>query len=54
MESVLESHGPCESLELSIVQIGLETAELRVDTVVGGRRFGPSSTGQRFRIPLGF
>ena len=30
MESVLESHGPCQSLELSIVQIGLETTELRV------------------------
>ena len=25
IESVLESHGPCESLERSIVQIGLET-----------------------------
>ena len=41
MESVLESHEPRESLELSIVQIGLETTELRVDnemqidTVVG-------------------
>ena len=30
MESVLESHEPCdESFELSIVQIGLETTELR-------------------------
>ena len=28
MESVLKSHGPCESFELSIVQIGLETTEL--------------------------
>ena len=28
MERVLESHGPCESLELSIVQFGLETTEL--------------------------
>ena len=43
MESVLESHGPCESLELSIVRLGLETSELRVDndmqidTVVGDR-----------------
>ena len=31
MESVLESHGPRESLELLIVQIGLETTELRVE-----------------------
>ena len=43
MENVLESHGPRESLEPSIVRIGLETTELRVDnemqihTVVGGR-----------------
>ena len=31
MESVSESHGPCESFELALVQIGLETTELRVD-----------------------
>ena len=43
MGSVLEGHEPRESLELSIVRIGLETTELRVenetriDTVVGGR-----------------
>ena len=30
-ESILESHGPCESLELSKVRIGLETAELRLE-----------------------
>ena len=30
IECVLESHGPCESFELSIVRIGLETTELRV------------------------
>ena len=30
IESVLEIHGPCESLERSIVRIGLEPAELRV------------------------
>ena len=42
-ESVLESHEPCESFELSIVQIGLETTEFQVenetqiDTVVGRR-----------------
>ena len=29
MDGVLESHGPCESLEFSIVRIGLETTELR-------------------------
>ena len=29
MESILESHGPCESFELSVVQIGLETTKLR-------------------------
>ena len=29
IESVLESHGPCESFDLSVVQIGLETIELR-------------------------
>ena len=44
MESVLENHGPRESLERSMVRIGLETTELRVeddmqiDTVGGGRR----------------
>ena len=31
MESVLESHGPHELLELSSVPIGLGTTELRVD-----------------------
>ena len=31
IESVLEIHGPCESLELSIVQIGLELAEIRAE-----------------------
>ena len=47
MESVLKVHGPCESLELSIVRIGLETYrsyeeknEMQIDTVVGGR-LGP-------------
>ena len=45
IESVLESHGPCKSFELSIVRIGLETTELRgenevqIATVVGGRPF---------------
>ena len=40
---VLESNEPCESLELLILRIGLETTELRVDnemqiaTVVGCR-----------------
>ena len=29
IESVLESHRPCELLELSIVQIGLETTEIQ-------------------------
>ena len=42
MESVLESHGPCESLELSKVRIGLETTELqrrkRKPTLWLGRR----------------
>ena len=44
IESVLESHGPCESFELSIVRIGLETTELwgdnemQIASVVGGRR----------------
>ena len=63
MESVLESHGPCESLERSIVQIGLGTAELRVeretqlDTVVGGRfhaveslKFQYDSTNRMLRV----
>ena len=42
-DRVLENHGPCESLALSIVQIRLATTELRVDNktqidnVVGGR-----------------
>ena len=52
-ESVLESHGPVKSLELSKVQIGLETTELRVDnetqiaTVVGGRsKLRPSLIGE--------
>ena len=40
MESVLESHGPHESLELSIVRIGLETAELRVDNEMQNRYCG--------------
>ena len=30
IDSVLESHGPCESIELSIVQVRLETTEIRV------------------------
>ena len=29
MESGLESHGPCEPFGISIVQIGLETTEMR-------------------------
>ena len=48
IESVLESHGPCESLELSIVRIGLETTEIqrtkcRLDS--RGRALGRESTG---------
>ena len=34
-ESVLESHGPCRSLALSITQIGLETTELRYKSATG-------------------
>ena len=37
MESVLESHTVCESLELSKVRIGPETTELRGDTAVPRR-----------------
>ena len=49
IDGVLKSHGPCKSFELSKVQIGLETAELRVenetriDTVVGGRCKHPAA-----------
>ena len=48
MGRALESHGPHESLELSIVRIRLETAKIRVDnemqidTVVGGRPREPN------------
>ena len=37
MESVMESHGPLESFELSIVRIGLQTTEIRVDRATQGR-----------------
>ena len=37
IESVLESHGPCESCELSIVQIGLETTNLRANNRITNR-----------------
>ena len=58
MNSVLESHGPRESKEVSKVRIGLETTELRchneIDTVAGGRheRFQLEALGldQRLRV----
>ena len=34
VDSVVESHGPCESFERPIVRIGLETTELRVDSEI--------------------
>ena len=44
-ESVLKSHGSCESVELSKVQIGLETTEFRVEseTQIAACRAGAGS-----------
>ena len=47
MESVLESHGLCESLELSTVRIGLETTEiLWLVSFVGFPQQGESKRGR--------
>ena len=54
IDGVLESHGPCELLELSIVHIGLETAELRVEreTQIDARE--RSQAPRRRAAPLEF